>query len=279
MQLNNLGFNDIFMLPLLEDIIIDNELIFNVIPPMNTYGHETEEMSKANINGVPLDCGLLFKTEHHKLCILADDSPYYFEHIDNLKNILSNVDILMLPYNGYAADYPLNFINFSKQERTELSHEHSQSRLHLQSKFISQIKPKNLLLYSSDFALAGPSAKDFYNIHPSEWLDKSLATKTYESYTGVNSHYLHVEDELLLNGSLHIKRSNIQHPSLKEFSDSIYSKVPNTRFLFKPINNIATLESSLTQASENLFDKMSKLNIQSKSKLLINVTDIDKNIV
>ena len=47
----------------------------------------------------------------------------------------------------------------------------------LQSKFIKKFKPKNLLLYSSDFALAGPAAKDFYTIHPQKWLDKSLILK------------------------------------------------------------------------------------------------------
>tara|TARA_B100001109_G_scaffold149271_1_gene121464 strand:+ start:953 stop:2356 length:1404 start_codon:yes stop_codon:yes gene_type:complete len=277
LQLNNLGFNNIHMLPINKDISIGGDMVFNVIPPMNMYGHETEEMVKANINGVPLDCGLLLTTEFHKICILADDSPYYFDHLTDLHEKLNKVDLLMLPYNGYAADFPLNFINFSKNQRSELSHQHSHERMVLQSKFIKKFKPKNLLLYSSDFALAGPAAKDFYTIHPQKWLDKSLATGLYESHTGIQSHYLHVGDEMLLNGSIQISRSNDLLPSLEDFADSIYSDIPNTRFLFKPIDNKKQLDDVISNASEHVFSKMEALDIKSKSSLLIEVTDIEKS--
>ena len=275
-QLENLGFNNIHMLPISKEIEIIEDLRFNVIPPMNTYGHETEEMFKANVSGVPIDCGLLLSTNKHKLCILSDDSPYYFDHIEDTVNLLKDSDLLMIPYNGYAADYPLNFINYSKSERSELSHKHSYNRLILQSKFIDKIKPKNVLLYSSDFALAGPSAKDFSTIHPEEWTDKSKACKIYESHTGINTHYLHVGDYMFIDTDLNITRSDIKHPNLSDFADSIYSSIPNTRYLFKPIENIKSLENLLEASSIEAFKKMETLNISSKSTLLIEVTDINK---
>ena len=275
-QLESLGFSNINMLPVAEDVSIVEDVRFNIIPPMNTYGHETEEMSKSNVNGVPIDCGLLLSTDNYKLCILSDDSPYYFEDMEETVNSLKNCDLLMMPYNGYAADYPLNFINFSKAKRAELSHQHSHNRLILQSKFIDKIKPKNILLYSSDFALAGPSAKDFCSIHPEEWLDKSKTCKIYESHTGVNTHYLHVGDHMYIDGELSIIRSDIKHPSLLEFSNHMYSPIPNTRYLFKPIEDVKSLESMIQASAIHAFEKMELLNIKSKSSLLIEVTDIKK---
>ena len=275
-QLESLGFSNINMLPIAKDTPIVEDIRFNVIPPMNTYGHETEEMSKSDINGVPIDCGLLLSTDDYKLCILSDDSPYYFEHIEETVNALKNSDLLMMPYNGYAADYPLNFINFSKEKRTELSHQHSHNRLILQSKFVDKIKPKNILLYSSDFALAGPSAKDFCSIHPEEWLDKSKTCKIYESHTGINTHYLHVGDHMNIDRELNIIRSDISHPSLFEFSNHMYSPIPNTRYLFKPIEDVKSLEGMIQASATHAFEKMDFLNIQSKSSLLIEVTDIKK---
>ena len=275
-QLEFLGFNKIRMIDVDADISVTEDIRFQVIPPMNTYGHETEEMANANVNGVPIDCGLLLTTERHKLCILSDDSPYYFDKIEKTLESLKKSDLLMIPYNGYAADYPLNFINFSKAKRKELSHMHSHNRLVLQSKFIEKIKPKNILLYSSDFALAGPSAKDFASIHPEEWLDKTKTCKIYESNTGINSHYLHVGDTMLLDDELNIKRSDNTHPSLIDFSDHMYSKIPNTRYLFKPISDIKSLESLIQESTNHAFQKMETLNIQSKSSLLIEVTDINK---
>tara|TARA_B100001250_G_scaffold414249_1_gene451531 strand:- start:3602 stop:4954 length:1353 start_codon:yes stop_codon:yes gene_type:complete len=276
LQLNILGFENIIMMPIAESIHIIDDLELYVIPPMNTYGQETEEMYLSETNGIPIDCGLLLTTEDKKLCILADDSPYHFNHIPETINLLKNSDIVMMPHNGYAADFPLNFINFSKKERTELSHNQSNNRLELQSKFIDKIKPKNILLYSSDFALAGPVAKDFYEIHPEEWVNKSKACKIYESKTGIATHYLYVNDIMVINNDLHIKRSNSEYPSLKDFSNNIYSSVPNTKYLFKPIESVKILEELISSSCVETFNKMEKFDIQSKSSLLIEVKDINK---
>ena len=118
---------------------------------MNDFGQETEQMIEKNsFIGVPIDTGILIYNENGKICAMGDNSPYHYKHLPNVIKKLYKCDFLFIPYNGYAADFPLNFINYSEKERTELSYNQSFNRLKLQSNFIKEINPKNIVLYSSN---------------------------------------------------------------------------------------------------------------------------------
>mgnify|MGYP003684303131 FL=1 len=277
-NLNSMGYENVFLVKPKEYISIDKDLNLYVIPPMNEFGQETKDMQNIDTKGVPIDAGFLLRNENNKICMMADNSPYYFDNHPDVIDELSNSDIVMLPYNGYASDFPLNFINFSREERSEMSDQQSTKRMHLQSKFLKKINAKNTLMYSSEFALAGPMAYEFFTIHPKKWLDKKLAAIEYEKHTNIQTHYLYNEDEMQIdsNSNVSILRNNYQIPDSMDFAKSIYSEIPNTRYLFEKIKSIEVLKNTFHSASENLFDKMKLIGINSKSKLLINITDLEK---
>ena len=278
-RIKQLGFEDVKILDLEKEYNLEKNLNFFVIPPMNDFGQETENMKKdQNFTGVPIDTGIIIYNEYGKICAMGDNSPYYFEKLDKSISKLENTDVLFVPYNGYSADFPLNFINFKETERTELSHNQSMNRLKLQSKFIKKINPKKVVLYSSDFALSGPNAINFVKIHPEEWRNKIKASKIYEKENNVSTTYLYVDDELTFNNKnfFDIKRLNDFLPSPLEFAESVFSKIPNTRNLFKKIKNQENLDSLFVNSCETLFKKTNKINLKSKNIFSIELTDIDK---
>ncbi len=278
LKLNSMGYKNIFLINVKENTLIADDLNLYVIPPMNEFGQETKDMQNVNTKGTPIDAGFLLHNNYNKICIMADNSPYYFDNHLDVIEMCKNSDIVMLPYNGYASDYPLNFINFSKEKRRELSNKQSTNRMHLQSKFIKKINAKSTLMYSSEFAIAGPMAYDFFDIHPKKWMDKKMSADEYMKHSNIESHYLFNEDEMLIDtkGNISIKRNNFIIPNQLDFAKSIYSEIPNTRFLFTPIKDLKNLTDNFYSASENLFEKMKNIGINSKSQLLINVTDVNK---
>jgi L-ascorbate metabolism protein UlaG (beta-lactamase superfamily) len=278
-RLKQFGFDEVLILDLEKDYSIEKDLNFFVIPPMNDFGQETENMKKdQNYTGVPIDTGIIIYNEYGKLCAMGDNSPYYFEKLNNSITKLDNTDILFIPYNGYSSDFPLNFINFTEAERTELSYNQSLNRLKLQSKFIKKINPKNVMLYSSDFALAGPNAINFVKIHPEEWRNKKKATKIYEKETNIPTTYLYVDDKLTIDNKsfYNLERLNDFLPDPFDFAESVYSKIPNTRNLFKKVKSEESLDRLFQNSCETLFKKTNKVDLKSKSIFSIELTDSKK---
>ena len=57
-RLKQLGFEDVKILDLEKEYHLEEDLNFFVIPPMNDYGQETENMKKEqNFTDVPIDTG------------------------------------------------------------------------------------------------------------------------------------------------------------------------------------------------------------------------------
>jgi L-ascorbate metabolism protein UlaG (beta-lactamase superfamily) len=278
-RLNKLGFTEVFLLDLDKDYKIENDLNFFIIPPMNDFGQETEQMIEKNsFIGVPIDTGILIYNENGKICAMGDNSPYHYKHLPNVIKKLYKCDFLFIPYNGYAADFPLNFINYSEKERTELSYNQSFNRLKLQSNFIKEINPKNIVLYSSDFALAGPNAIKFLDIHPQEWRNKVKTSKIYQEHLNIPVTYLNVKDIIIFNnqGFFNLNRLNDFLPDPYLFAESIFSKIPNTANLFKNVKDLNILDVLFSNSCENLFKKWNKISLKSSSIFSIEVKDINR---
>jgi len=276
-KLRALGFTDIRMLPLSEPSLVSPDLTIEAIPPMNVYGQETElreQKAKESLT-YHIDAGALITFRDTRIVLLSDNYPYCPEDAGASVGRMRECDLLAFPFNGTASDYPLCYENLSEDEIDAVTEAREMKRALATERFIDLVKPKALLPYSSEFAVAGPMARSFARwCATGWWMDKTAASERYASRTGLPSLVLYEGDVArMASGELSFSRGELDRPTLRAVADALYSPVPNTKRLFPAVKQASDLDSPIRQAAEHMFLAMDRHGISSEWALSLEVEE------
>ena len=262
-QIQNQGFKNIRMLKVGEKYRVAKDVNLEIIPPINAFGLETRE-NLLEVDKIAIDTGLMIdhslENRSRNYAILTDNSPYNPEKFLDLFPD-RKVSVLFYPYNGFADDYPLCYDNLSKEEKKKLSLERSLKRERLLLDFIKTVNPEALVPHSSDFALNGPREREFFEIHPQEFLHKDIYAENIQKLTNINAFALYEDD------TLEIDEKGISFIRKSTDSDRRYFKKANkalTNLGILPLGKIEKILASnsliqlITLSAENMFQKCEK---------------------
>jgi len=272
--LNHMGFKNVVSLEYKKNYNISKKYNISVVPPLNRYAHETNDVEDKDDNAIAIDTGILVKTKNDGLnhLILSDNSPYdYSIFKKNFKK--KKISTLFFPYNGFADDYPLCYDDLNLAEKKKISLNRSLTREKYLINFIAQINPKYVLPYSSEFSLNTHKKIEFKKIHPKFFRDKELYSERIEKITKIKSFAVFSEDALYLDKKNFFFEKNSTNKSRNKIKKNIKLKFPKSN---KKINFDDLIEKSLTCYLERI--KKYQLNFKkiSKWKLIINITDKKK---
>lgn len=118
-----LGFTNIISLDFAEDVQIEPDLSVELVSAMNDFGLETNDFEDGEeIELGSIDTGLILKAEGKKLLLLGDNSPYNLDGAGASVERMMNCDLVAVPYNGYADDYPVYYTNWDLNKRKDISY-------------------------------------------------------------------------------------------------------------------------------------------------------------
>ena len=275
-----LGFTNIISLDFAEDVQIEPDLSVELVSAMNDFGLETNDFDDGEeIELGSIDTGLILKAEGKKLLLLGDNSPYNLDGAGASVERMMNCDLVAVPYNGYADDYPVCYTNWDLNKRKDISYAQSENRWAQQFETLRKLQPKAVLPYSSDFALQGPLAKEFVNVHSPDWTNKHYVSAYVEKHLGCQSFALFEGDVASLTGAkcwdVSRKQDPLSRMRLSDFAEYTYSPISNTKYLFENIESVDALEYSMAQASEHMANIMEGRNVSSNAQLQITMTDLE----
>lgn len=197
-KIAELGFSNIAMLPVEKEFHISKSVSLEVVPPLNKFGQETGLVADDE-NKIAIDAGVLISCKDGNQAInilsLSDNSPY---EIDKYMDKFSRkpVDALLFAYNSFAQDYPLCYDNLVESEKQRISLNMCLKGETFLRKFVDEVRPRALIPYSADFALVGTRAKEFFTVHPAEFLHKDNYATRIQKLTGIPAFALYEDDSL-----------------------------------------------------------------------------------
>ena len=273
--IKQLGFNNIKTLSLNKSHEIENNLFFQIIPPMNSKGLETFDDYDGDLGFLSVDAGVMIEDKDAKIVLLSDNGPY--ELSNDVITKIKGCDILAFPFNGVADDYPVCFDNLTLEQKKKKSLERQEKRTELQCNSIKKIKPKNLIPYSSDMIILGKRAKDFIDVHPIEYLVRDKVCKIYENKTNIATYPIYVNDDIIIsNRQVNIIKGDKSKLDIKEYAYSKYSDDTNNNITYSEVDSFYTLYNNFVQSCSNMFNVMNKLKLKSEWILSFYITDMDK---
>jgi L-ascorbate metabolism protein UlaG (beta-lactamase superfamily) len=274
-KLKNLGFVDLQFLDPGSVTEIASGIFFEVIGPMNAHGQEFELYSdSAKDSQLSIDTGLIISTRNQKLVFLADNTPYKPSAIAaSTLNNMRGCDLLAFPYNGSASDYPICYTNIDDDAMLAISDQREEKRAKAIGKFISEIQPRNLMPYSSDFAVRGPAALRFGKFADSWWIDKSKVAERYSAQFSIPAFSLYENDFIVFDVGAQAsltKKSDFKL-DLRKVSNALYKRESQIDSIYKESG--ADLMALTSDAADHVFDLMKRFGIRSEWILRVNVVD------
>ena len=255
------------------------------IPPMNTSGIRIEDISESDIS---IDGGFLVESGNLKLGFLAENNPYNMEIIEKTKNCLLDLDLLAISHSGFASDYPFNYYK-DKEKCLEIYSSLEKNRQESQLKIIkTYLKPKNILAYSSSFALAKTNKNWEYCAKKSLYFEPRKAAEQFYFKTNINSFGLNLNDVLHIDEDKS-KILNVKHTEFRKLSNNLLVTEKNKKraleifdLFQKPIipeNDQRSTELLIDQATHNYFDSLKKFDLKPKFNIEICTNSIRKKII
>lgn len=180
--IRDIGF-DVFEYISYEDQFVIDDLIFKVIPNLNSFGQDLKLYSDdSNDIFNAIDCGLCIINEEDQNIsyLFADNTPYNIERLKNFhETILKQYQVnktcfVAFPFNSFASDYPLCYESLSIEERKEISLNFNLKRLNALEKAFNYLDPNFGIPHSSDYVLNSPYSKIFSEIN-----EKKFSSRTF----------------------------------------------------------------------------------------------------
>ena len=120
LTLQELGFSNIISLNFSTPTLIESDMRFELVPAMNDFGQETNDFENGEeIELGSIDTGLIIEADNGKIVLLADNSPYNLKAAGNCIERMRKCDLIAVPYNGYADDFPISYLNWDLKKRQE----------------------------------------------------------------------------------------------------------------------------------------------------------------
>ncbi len=265
-RLKGMGFGDVRMLALERPVEVSRDLTMEVIPRMNAFGQELEHYEKHDMESLVIDTGVILSSGGLKVVLLADNVPYCPEDAGTSLERMKHCDLLAFSYNGAASDYPLCYKNLSPEERRSIANEREDKREAVNRDFIDLIQPRALMPYSSEFALAGPMAKQFADwCGDAWWAQKRKVVERYTASTGLPTFGPYEGDVLIITpdaGYEFVSRSP-EPPTLHELASRLFSETPNTRHGYAPLRELGEIDALVERAASHMFEKVKQYRLES----------------
>jgi hypothetical protein len=282
-KLQDAGFENITFLDPGVPTKVDDGISFEVIPPLNGFGQESELYvgNDSLIETTAIDTGLIITTLDYKLVFLADNTPYLYKRYLNVLTNLYSADLIAFPYNGAASDYPVCYLNIDDEEMISISNLRESRRELAFEKFFEEVKPRLLMPYSSDFAVFGKAARRFSKFSEMWWMNRSLVAERYAESTGIPAVDINGCDLLYLSkesNALEFKLTRgVDNPqSLEDFSRNLIQVPSSVDELFKYSG--IDLTSLTTIAAEHMFNSIEQFKIKCDWIFLVTITDLSVDI-
>jgi len=273
-RLRKLGFNDVFQLAPGTPVWVEDDLLFEVIGPMNGFAMERELYNSIGEPLVAIDCGLIVSFRGTKLVLLSDNSPYSLSDARDSLARMKSADLLAFPYNGFGDDYPVCYDNLTLEQKRNASLRRCAKRFVLQTDSIKALSPKCLMPYSSDFAVRGPRAIEFEKVHPMEWLDKEEVARRYSDAIGVPSVALFEQDRLSLRpNSCEVIKGEKSPPSLDDYAQMIYRSTFSPETTTSSSKSWDELRQDIIESSRHMFKFLDRSGAKSDWILSFNIAD------
>ena len=195
-KLLHLGIQDINYIELFKDTKVNDLMSFSIIPPLNSFGQESNDYFLENDNLISIDTSILVNDHQEKLShiFLCDNTPYNpksSQIIAKANNYNYPISTIWYPYNGSAHDYPLCYDNYDLKEKKNIAKKMYKTRNENIIKLVKSTKSGRAIPYSSDFIYSGKRAKEFIQIF-SEKLSRSFSTE-YNNKISKTNKFLYLE--------------------------------------------------------------------------------------
>lgn len=274
--LKGLEFKNIEMLKPMVSYEVEDGLLFDVIPPLNSKGLEVmDDNYDGDLGFLSVDAGIMIRDKDSKIVLLSDNGPY--ELTDEMVEKFYGCDVLAFPFNGVADDYPVCFDNLTTKEKKDKSLLRQRKRMEIQSDSIMRIQPKHLIPYSSDIVILGKRAKDFVDIHPIEYIDRDLVSEIYGRRTKIPTHSIKEKDDIIIiDNQVTIIKGENKKIDFKSYGYSKYNEDENDKIVYSSYKNFEHLYENFKKSCNRMFDMMDKLKLKSNWTLTFYLTDLDK---
>lgn len=193
-SLKSNGFEDVVILDCGVSMLETNEFSIQSIEPLNTSG-----VIDVTTNALSIDAGFIVYSKKHskKLIFLADNNLYDLEKVKKNLELLESPDLIAFAYSGFACEYPFKF-KFNDKEMVDICNSLEKIRFKKQTKCLNLIKPKNILVYSSEFIPVHKHSKKWLEIFPQIWTsDKFKVAKKYSAECGAIGFAMYPDDKLI----------------------------------------------------------------------------------
>jgi len=270
-RLRHLGFERVVRLPMGRPVEIAPDFGVEALLPMNVCGLETELYDEGGASiTYQIDAGALFRLGERRVVALADNHPCHPQRIPESMARMRGCDLLAFSYNGVASDYPLCYEDLDEAQVAAITRAREDKRAALIERFIEMVGPKALLLYSSEFAIAGPQARRFAAwLQNGWWVDKRGAARRYAERSGHPALALYEGDVARLGASgWSVEEHAAPRPALAQVAASLYSETPNTHARF-PDTTAEELEELVERAVANVLSVMERRRIACDWTLLL----------
>jgi hypothetical protein len=241
------------------------------IPPMNGEGHLVDLESKCKSDELVVDTGVILKYKSNSITLLADNFPWDLSAIpQSVKEMIIKSDLIGVPFNSFADDYPVCFDNLEMNKKLEISTKRNYRRLEYLVKFLNETNTKNIFPYSSDFLIQGKRAKVFNECHPDEFKCRKAFSKLLSLKTKCNIIPLSSNQEVkLFNKNIEVA-GQFMKIDFASLCESMYKEEDNIQYDKVPVSLV---DDKLKKASRKMFSKMSNLEMKTDWILKFEIID------
>ena len=268
---------EIILVDLNEPYRLKDNIIITFIEPMNGQGHLINNKKPDNSDNIVLDTGILIESDDKKILLLCDNFPWDFKKLSlETKDNIKDCEMIFLPFNSFADDFPICFDNFSQSEKLKISTKRNNLRLEKITEFVNFFTPKYVIPYSSDFFIKGKRAKEFDTCHPDIYKSRHLFAKELSKHTRSNILAISNNQTIEVTKKLtHITGDYIEN-NFSQICENLFSNKPNE--IHEPVNR-ETIDRLIHMSSVNMFDKMKKLNLKSSWSIQLELSDQENRII
>lgn len=279
-RLKSMGFTNVKLMSVSTPLMLSEKLSIEIIPPLNKYAQEAELYEADDEPETGIDCGAVITDQDARVVLLSDNSPYNLADAGKTLERMRDADLLAFPFNGFADDYPVCYDNFTPDEKRSIAKSRAEKRVEMTAKNLHALNPRCLMPYSSDFLVNGPRAREFVEVQPAEWMSRVSAAKFFEKETNIKNLAVYEDDVIKINrGAVKVTRGSSKKTveDAAKLAEAFYNPIPNTRYLFRPIESIAELSKLVDISSKNMFEQMSRRGLKTDWMLVIKLSDFPEH--
>ena len=257
-RLEELGFEHIIMCEPLKPLVLTPDLVVEIIPPLNRFGQE-QKLYGQEFEALAVDSAMMVTWEGTKIILMNDNSPYDLSPLYDHLERFSDPDLLAINYNGASDDYPVCYRGLSTDEKITISNIRDARKLEKNIQLIQMLRPRAVMVYSSEFSVRGRQAKAFAAVKRGLYNEKTLMAAHLADVVGLPVFALYEHDllELSPGGSQKIA-GGFQYPPLDKRAEQLWTDEPNYDGRFPDGGDLSVIRKDARPAADHMFRYMDK---------------------